>query len=89
MLIDAEPASVPAKLVQLIDLAPVLPEEIVTVPLPLLPSKNTSSAAVGMAEPPPPPEVVLHFVPAVPSHAAVPPTQKRFATSQPHGTSGM
>lgn len=40
-------------------------------------SKNTSSAEVGTAAPPAPPEVVAHFVPAVASHAAEPPTQYR------------
>ena len=37
--------------------------------------KKTSSAAVGTGAPPAPPDVADHFVPAVPSQFAVPPTQ--------------
>jgi hypothetical protein len=74
-VIPAVPARVPVKPVQVIDLAPVLPVEIVTVLAPDAASKNTSSADVGMAEPPAPPDVVAHLDPAVPSHEAVPPTQ--------------
>jgi hypothetical protein len=47
-VIAAEPAKVPVNPVQLIDLAPVLPAEIVQVPLDAA-SKNTSSADVGTA----------------------------------------
>jgi hypothetical protein len=60
--------------VQLMDLAPVLPVLMVQVPVEAA-SKNTSSAEVGTLAPPSPPEPVAHLVPAVPSHAAVPPTQ--------------
>jgi hypothetical protein len=67
--------SVPVNPVQLIDNAPVLPAEMVTVEAPDAASKKTASAVVGTAAPPPPPDVVDHLVPAVPSHAAVPPTQ--------------
>jgi hypothetical protein len=44
-----EPAIVPVNPVQLIDLAPVLPDAIVQVTAPDAPSKNTSSADVGTA----------------------------------------
>lgn len=70
----AVPANVPVNPVQLMDLAPVLPLEMVQVPVDRL-SKNTSSVLLGMEAPPGPPDVVAHLVPAVPSHAAVPPTQ--------------
>ena len=70
----AVPAMVPVKPVQVMDLAPVLPVEMVHVPVDAA-SKNTSSAEVGTASPPAPPEVNAHLVPAVPSQAAVPPTQ--------------
>lgn len=43
------PASVPVNPVQLIDLAPVLPDEMVQVLMPDPASKNTSSAEVGTA----------------------------------------
>lgn len=69
---------VPVNPVQLIDLAPVLPDEIVQVPLDAA-SKNTSSALVGTEAPPAPPDVVAHLVLAVPFQFAVPPTQKRSA----------
>jgi hypothetical protein len=78
-VIAVEPAKVPVNPVQLIDLAPVFPAEIVQVTTPDAALKNTSSADVGTAWPPAPPEVNAHLVPAVPSHEAVPPTQKRFA----------
>ena len=44
-----DPANVPVNPVQLIDLAPVLPAEIVQVTTPEAPSKYTSSADVGTA----------------------------------------
>ena len=69
--------SVPAKPLQSSDL-PVEDADIVTVPELEL-SKKTSSAAVGTAAPPSPPEVLAYLVPAVASHVAVPPTQKRLA----------
>jgi len=72
------PAKVPVNPVQLIDFAPVLPDEIVQVPVERF-VKNTSSALVGTEAPPAPPDVVAHLVPAVPSQFAVPPTQKRSA----------
>lgn len=81
MVIVPVPAKDPVKLEQLRDLAPVLPDEIVTVPVDDA-SKNTSSAVVGTLAPPGPPEVVAHFVPAVPSQFAVPPTQYRSAMSR-------
>lgn len=74
IVILADPVSVPVKPVQLILLAPVLPVEIVQVPVDAA-SKNTSSADVGTEAPPAPPDVVAHLVPAVPSQFAVPPTQ--------------
>jgi hypothetical protein len=74
----AVPANVPVNPVQLMDLAPVFPLEMVQVPEEVA-SKKTSSALVGTAAPPAPPTVSAHFVPAVPSHAAVPPRQKRSA----------
>ena len=70
----AVPAKVPVNPVQLMDLAPVLPELMVQV-LVELASKKTSSADVGTLAPPAPPDVVAHLVPAVPSQDAVPPTQ--------------
>jgi hypothetical protein len=70
----ALPVIVPVNPVQSIDNAPVLPAEIVQVPVDRS-VKNTASALVGTDAPPPPPDVVDHLVPAVPSHAAVPPTQ--------------
>ena len=70
----ALPAKVPVNPVQLMDLAPVLPELMVQVPVDRL-SKKTSSADVGTLAPPAPPDVVDHLVPAVPSQDAVPPTQ--------------
>ena len=70
----AVPVSVPVKPVQLMDLAPVLPVEMVQVPVEAA-SKKTSSVLLGIEAPPAPPDVVAHLVPAVPSHAAVPPTQ--------------
>jgi len=73
-VIAAVPAIVPVKPVQLIDKAPVLPVAIVTVPVDAT-SKKTASAVVGTDAPPAPPDVVAHFVPAVPSQDAVPPTQ--------------
>jgi hypothetical protein len=48
-VIAALPAKVPVKPVQVMDLAPVLPVEIVTVFAPEVASKNTSSALVGTA----------------------------------------
>jgi hypothetical protein len=72
------PAKVPVNPVQLIDFAPVLPDEIVQVPLDVA-SKNTSSADVGTAAPVGPPAVAAHFAPAVPFHAAVPPRQNLSA----------
>jgi hypothetical protein len=72
---EPEPVKFPVNPVQVTDFAPVFPAEIVTVLAPELALKKTSSAVVGMAAPPVPPEVVDHLVPAVPSHAAVPPTQ--------------
>lgn len=74
-MIDAVKVKPPVNPVQVMDLAPVLPAAIVQVTAPELPSKNTSSADVGTAAPPAPPDVVAHFVPAVPSQEAVPPTQ--------------
>ena len=74
----AVPANVPVNPVQLIDCAPVLPVEMVQVPVDRF-VKNTASADVGTLAPPAPPDVVAHLVPAVPSQAAVPPTQKRSA----------
>ena len=73
------PAMVPVNPVKLSVFAPVFPVEIVTVPAPDAASKNTSSAVVGTACPPAPPDVSDHLVPAVPSQAAVPPTQYRKA----------
>jgi hypothetical protein len=72
--ISAVPVIVPVCPVQLILNAPVLPVEIVQVPVDAA-VKNTASAKLGTDAPPAPPEVVDHLVPAVPSHAAVPPTQ--------------
>jgi hypothetical protein len=69
-----DPEIVPAKPVQFIDFAPVLPAEMLTVPVERL-VKNTSSADVGTDAPPVPPDVVAHLVPAVLSQFAVPPTQ--------------
>jgi hypothetical protein len=74
-VIAADPARVPVNPVQVIDLAPVLPVEIVTVLAPEVASKNTSSADVGTAAPVGPPTVEAHLLPAVPSQAAVPPRQ--------------
>jgi len=65
----------PVNPVQLIDLAPVFPAEIVTVFAPEVASKYTSSADVGTAAPVAPPTVAAHLLPAVPSQAAVPPRQ--------------
>jgi hypothetical protein len=76
----ALPANVPVNPVQLMDLAPVLPLEMVQVPEDRF-VKKTSSALVGTLAPPPPPDVVAHLVPAVPSQAAVPPTQYLSAIS--------
>jgi hypothetical protein len=78
----ALPAKVPVNPVQLMDLAPMLPAEIVQVPLDVA-SKNTSSADVGTAAPVAPPAVAAHFAPAVPSHAAVPPRQNLSAMTTP------
>ena len=47
----------------------------VTVTAPDAASKYTSSALVGTEAPPAPPDVAAHFVPAVASQIAVPPTQ--------------
>lgn len=47
-VIAAVPVNVPANPVQLIDLAPVLPAEMVQVPVDRF-EKNTSSAEVGTA----------------------------------------
>ena len=47
----------------------------VTVTAPEAAVKNTLSAEEGTASPPVPPSVNAHLVPAVESHAAVPPTQ--------------
>jgi hypothetical protein len=69
-----DPVNVPVKPVQLMLLAPVLPVAILHEPVELE-VKNTSSAVVGTEAPPAPPDVVAHFVPAVPSQFAVPPTQ--------------
>jgi hypothetical protein len=80
MLMLALPANVPVNPVQLMDLAPVLPLEMVQVPEDRF-VKNTSSALVGTLAPPPPPDVVDHLVPAVPSQFAVPPTQYLSAIS--------
>lgn len=74
IVILADPVNVPVNPVQLILLAPVLPPEIVQVPVERL-VKNTSSTLVGTDAPPAPPDVVAHLVPAVPSQLAVPPTQ--------------
>jgi len=74
-VIAAVPARVPVNPVQLMDNAPVLPVEMVTVLAPDSAVKNTASADVGTLAPPAPPSVVAHLVPAVPSQAAVPPTQ--------------
>lgn len=76
----AVPVNVPVNPVQVIDLAPVLPVEMVQVPVEAA-SKKTSSALVGTLAPPAPPDVVDHLVPAVPSQFAVPPTQYLFAIS--------
>lgn len=73
--IPSVPARVPVNPVQLMDLAPVLPVAMVTTAAPEAASKYTSSADVGTVSPPGPPEVSAHFVPAVPSQFAVPPTQ--------------
>lgn len=78
-VIDALPVRVPVNPVQLMDLAPVLPELMVQVPVDRL-SKKTSSADVGTLAPPAPPDVADHLVPAVPSQFAVPPTQYLSAT---------
>lgn len=78
-VIVTDPAKVPVNPVQLMDLAPVLPELMVQVPVDRL-VKNTSSAVVGTLAPPAPPDVVDHLVPAVPSQFAVPPTQYLSAT---------
>ena len=48
-VIAAVPVNVPVKPVQLIDLAPVLPVEMVQVTAPEAAVKNTSSAEVGTA----------------------------------------
>jgi hypothetical protein len=48
-LIATVPVSVPVKVLQLIDCAPVFPVEMVTVEAPDAESKKTSSAEVGMA----------------------------------------
>jgi hypothetical protein len=75
--IEAVPVSVPVNPVQLIDLAPLL---VLMVQVPVEAAlKNTSSAELGTASPPAPPDVNAHFVPAVPSQVAVPPTQYLFA----------
>ena len=79
------PAKVPVNPVQLIDLAPVLPDEIVQVPVERF-VKNTSSALVGTEAPPAPPDVVAHLVPTVPSQFAVPPTQYLSAMTTPSHT---
>ena len=79
-VIAAVPANVPVNPVQLMDLAPVLPLEMVQVPVELA-SKKTSSALVGTLAPPAPPDVVDHLVPAVPFYASVPPTQYLSAIS--------
>jgi hypothetical protein len=71
---DDVPAKVPENPVQLIDFATLDPE-IVQVTTPEAALKKTSSAAVGTDAPPAPPDVADHFVPAVPSQFAVPPTQ--------------
>jgi hypothetical protein len=71
--------NVPVNPVKFRDLQTTLAVVFVTVTAPEAPSKNTSSEAVGTAEPPPPPDVVAHLEPAVESQLAVPPTQKRFA----------
>jgi hypothetical protein len=76
----ALPANVPVNPVQLMDLAPVLPVEMVQGPEEVA-SKNTSSALVGTLAPPAPPDVADHLVPAVPSQFAVPPTQYLSAIS--------
>lgn len=73
-VIAAVPVIVPVKPVQFMLFAPVLPVEIVQVPVDRF-VKNTSSAVVGTDAPPAPPEVVAHLVPAVPSQDAEPPTQ--------------
>lgn len=73
-VMSAVPVIVPVKPVQLMLNAPVLPAEIVQVPVDRF-VKNTSSEKLGTDAPPAPPEVVAHLVPAVPSQAAVPPTQ--------------
>jgi hypothetical protein len=73
-VIAAVPVIVPVKPVQSMLAAPVLPAEIVQVPVDRF-VKKTASAVVGTEAPPAPPEVVAHLVPAVPSQAAVPPTQ--------------
>lgn len=76
----ALPANVPVNPVQVMDLAPVLPVEMVQVPVEAA-SKKTSSALVGTLAPPAPPDVADHLVPAVPSQFAVPPTQYLSAIS--------
>ena len=68
------PANVPVNPVKFNDCAG-LATVTVTVPEPDAASKNTSSVLVGTAAPPAPPDVVAHFVPAIASHDAVPPTQ--------------
>jgi hypothetical protein len=80
--IAAVPVIVPVNPVQLIDLAPVFPAAIVTVPVELE-LKKTSSAVVGTEAPPAPPDVADHLVPAVPSQFAVPPTQYLSAMLNP------
>lgn len=79
----ALPANVPVNPVQVMDCAPVLPVEMVTVLAPDSAVKNTASADVGTLAPPAPPSVVAHLVPAVPSQAAVPPTQYLSAMFTP------
>ena len=79
MLIAPLPANVPVKPEKLILPQPVLPVAIVTVVLPDSESKKQLSELVGIACPPAPPELDAHFVPAVPSQLAVPPTQYLLA----------
>lgn len=69
------PLMVPVYPVQFIDKANA-PVTIVAVPVPLFPSKNTASAAVGAATVPPvPPDVPDQLVFVVASQVPVPPTQ--------------
>ena len=85
-VIPAVPVNVPVNPVQLMLLAPVFPAAMVTVLAPESDVKKTSSADVGTDAPPAPPFVADHFVPAVPSQLAEPPTQYLSAMFKPYST---